>query len=112
MQPLCLRVVAGGAGGMRDAGPGAVAVADEPQGGHDQDEPEASPVTMTIMEDEDDKEEGIVTEAEEPSSRAGQEPAHDRVAMVSLRDAAAVASASPSSRRCAQGCAAALEIAT
>lgn len=84
MHPLCMHHVAGGARGMLAGGPGAVAVADERQGGYEQDKPEASPFTMIIIEDEDDNEEGIVTEAAEPASRAGQEPAHDRVAMVRI----------------------------
>ena len=68
------------------AGPGAMPVADEPLRGHDQDDLE---VGMIIMDDEDDNDEDQVTEAEEPSSRAGQDPAHARVTMVRMRHAAA-----------------------
>jgi len=78
---------------MRAAGPGAAPVADEPQRGHDQDGAEASLFPIIIIEDEDDNEEGGVTEADEPSSRAGPGPAHARVAMVRTRHAAAAASA-------------------
>ena len=90
------------AGGMRGlaAGPGAVPVADEPLRGRDQDDLE---VGMIIIDDEDDNDEDQVTEAEEPSSRAGQEPAQARVTMVRMRHAAAP----PSSRLCAPGYAAA-----
>ena len=87
------------------AGPRAVPVADEPLRGH-QNDPE---VGMIIIDDEDDNDEDQVTEAEEPSSRAGQEPAHARVTMVRMRHAAAP----PSLRHCEQGYAAAtLEIAS
>ena len=54
---------------------------------------------MIIMDDEDDNDEDQVTEAEEPSSRAGQEPAHARVPMVRMRHAVAPLS----SGHCAQG---------
>ena len=88
MHALLLRCVAGGAGGMRGlaAGPGAMPVADEPLRGRDQDDLE---VGMIIIDDEDDNDEDQVTEAEEPSSRAGQDPAHARVTMVRMRHAAA-----------------------
>ena len=78
MHALLLRCVAGGAGGMLGlaAGPGAVPVADEPLRGLGQDDFE---VGMIIIDDEDDNDEDQVTEAEEPSSRAGQEPAQARV---------------------------------
>ena len=82
------------------AGPRAVPVADKPLRGHDQDNLE---VGMIIMDDEDDNDEDQVTEAEEPSSRARQKPAHARVTMVCMRHAAAP----PSSRHGAQGYAAA-----
>ena len=78
------------------AGPGARPIADEPLRGHDQDDLE---VGMIIIDDEDDNDEDQVTEAEEPSSRAGQEPAQARVTMVRMRHAAAP----PSSRLCAPG---------
>ena len=102
MHALLLRCVAGGAGGMLGlaAGPGAMPVADEPLRGRDQDDFE---VGMIIIDDEDDNDEDQVTEAEEPSSRAGQEPAQARVTMVRMRCAAAP----PSSRHCAPGYAAA-----
>ena len=64
MHPSLLRCVAGGAGGLA-AGPGA---ADEPQGG--QENLEASP--SIIIFDEEENEKYSATEAEEPSSRAGQ----------------------------------------
>ena len=67
MHPLLLRCVAGGAGGLA-AGPGAVPVADEPQGG--QENQETSPSSTTII---DDEEKYSATEAEDPSSRAGQD---------------------------------------
>ena len=68
MHPLLLRCVAGGAGGLA-AGPGAVPVADEPQGG--QENQKASPLSMIMIEEE--KKKYSATEAEEPSSRAGQD---------------------------------------
>ena len=55
------------------AGPGAMPVADEPLRGQVHDDLE---VGMIIIDDEDDNDEDKVTEAEEPSSSAGQEPAH------------------------------------
>jgi hypothetical protein len=67
MHPSLLRCVAGGAGGLA-AGPGAVPVADEPQGG--QENQEASSSSTTII---DDEEKYSATKAEDPSSRAGQD---------------------------------------
>ena len=108
MHPLLLRCVAGGLA----AGPGAVPVADEWQRGHVQ---ENLTVTMIIIEEEENDESNVaVEEAEEPSFKAGQEPAHAGVTMVRRRHAAVAAStaaAPPSPRHCAQGYAATLEIA-
>ena len=70
MHPLLLRCVAGGVGGLA-AGPGAVPVADEPQGG--QENLETSPSSMIIVDDEEENEKDSATEAETPSSRAGQD---------------------------------------
>ena len=67
MHPLLLRCVAGGAGGLA-AGPGAVPVADEPQGGQENQEASSSSTTSI-----DDEEKYRATEAEDPSSRAGQD---------------------------------------
>ena len=70
MHPLLLRCVAGGVGGLA-AGSGAVPVADEPQGG--QENLETSPSSMIIIDDEEENEKDSATEAETPSSRAGQD---------------------------------------
>ena len=70
MHPLLLRCVAGGAGGLA-AGPGAVPVADEPHGG--QENLETSPSGMIIIDDLEENEKYSAKEAEEPSSRAGQD---------------------------------------
>ena len=70
MHPLLLRCVAGGVGGLA-AGPGAVPVADEPHGG--QENLETSPSGMIIIDDMEENEKYSAKEAEEPSSRAGQD---------------------------------------